>query len=326
MVTTSDLWEIEGVFGSTVISKLEEGGSILAELGAEKLSKKMRPIGVICGLFLRHIDRKSDYILRHYERDYSHGRWWPNRAVVLRMLSFFAPIRVSGERLDSCRDDCDAFVIGFNHPSLGEIIRLIGIAMECFPNKELLLPVNLAWYENLIQYKSSLEDLGIYICPIITPSTERKIRQLLGDDEESIHKMEKYKSDFFNYYMGMCRQAITANNVLLAAPSATRQATVFPSRAAYEGEARLNPVMAAIALAALKDKQECTFVPIAVIPPKHGNRLLNLFRRYQIFVCKYILSDKIKQMKESRTLRELDRDFLMAISEHVPEGMVFPET
>lgn len=328
MVTKSDLWKNEGEFKNTVISKLEEGESILAELGAGKLNKKMRPIGALCGIFLRHIDRKAYRIVNRCNRDYDYscGDWWAHRMATLNMLSFFAPVHVSDERLDESRDDSGPYVIGFNHPSLGEIIRLIGITMECFPRKQLLLPVNLAWYENIIPYKDTLGRLGIYICPIITPSTEQKIRQILGDDTESINKMEKYKLDFFNYYMGMCRFAIASNDVILAAPSATRQATVFPSRAAYDGEAKLNPVMAAIALAALKDKHDCTFVPIAVVPPKRSNRLLNLFKCYELFVCEYILPDKIKQMKESHTLRDLDRDFLNAISSHVPESMVFPET
>ena len=324
MVTSSDLWKVEGDFENTVISELEEGDSVLAELGAEKLSQRMRPMGWLCGVFLRTIAKKANR--RKYSDAYAHPRWFHHRGCTLQKLSFFAPIRTSGQRLDLYDRSDSAYVIGFNHPSLGEIIRVIGISMECFESKELLLPVNLTWYENLIQYKWFFEDVGIYICPLITPSTEGKIRKILGDDTEAIKKMEKYKSDFFNYYMGMCRRAIENDNVILVAPSATRQATVFPSRAAYDGEAKLNPVMAAIALAALKDKHTCTFVPVAVTPPKHGTKLLNLFRSYHLFVCDSISFAEIQQMKNDHTLRQLDWDFLNAISSHVPEGMVFPET
>ena len=38
-----------------------------------------------------------------------------------------------------------SFVVGFNHPSLGEIFRLISLGFEAYPDKPFYFPINIPW-------------------------------------------------------------------------------------------------------------------------------------------------------------------------------------
>ena len=73
------------------------------------------------------------------------------------------------------KDSENGLVIGFNHPSLGEIARILTMKIDIMGDKPMYFPVNLPWYEALAPNFDRIKRLGIIITPTITPSTWKKM-------------------------------------------------------------------------------------------------------------------------------------------------------
>lgn len=174
-------------------------------------------------------------------------------------------------------------IVGFNHPSLGEILRLVDFSVKFYPESPMIFPVNLPWYEALCPIIDQLREAGVYLTPIVTPTTLRKVFRVNPDADTEV--INGIRGMFEAEYVRLCRE-MSRIGVILVAPSATRQRTVFQSEAAAKGEARITPQtmsMIAAMIGRRKDA-ECTFVPVSIKPPKNFNRSLNLFRHYELQV------------------------------------------
>ena len=207
-----------------------------------------------------------------------------------------------------------SLVFGFNHPTLGEIIRLLAV-LECeYPNKNFLFPVNIGWYEAVAPVANRMERLGLYITPTITPSTREKMSKIL--DDEHMKLVDKLTSEFNYDYLELCSKFVAEKNIIMIAPSATRQETVFRNRAQYYGLEKIEPpTMTLIALSLKRAKcRDYLFVPIAVVPPKHRNRRLNLFKIYHISPCAWIPSNTTEKLCKGRNFEHF---FLARISDEL---------
>ena len=96
--------------GQEICDLLDSGEiSILEELGAGDLRKEMDRVGGLCTFFIKQICRKKD------------DEGLRRRASLL--IRAVAPSGMNGS-LPQCDE---TVVVGFNHPSLGEVCRLLYI-------------------------------------------------------------------------------------------------------------------------------------------------------------------------------------------------------
>ena len=246
----------------------------------------MIPAGLLCKLLADFICiPKSDADIR-------------KRAVsVLKLLT---PGKLIGEFPQSD----DSVVIGFNHPSLGEIFRLLAIAFDVYKDKEFLFPVNLPWYEAMTSIIPKLSRLGIHITPMITPSTEGKLKLLLKDDNEKLAQVQHIKNVFERRYMRLARNASCSGKVIFVAPTATRQLKVIGDH--------IHPTMTILAHMVYKNPDTGTiFLPVAVLQPEKSNGGINLFRQYIISSCKAFSREEAESL--SNKSRSFDMEFLLRI-------------
>lgn len=250
--------------------------SLLQSLSCDKLRREMIVPGWISRtiLYFAYLGKGPDSV-RADKRA---------RAALIRLLNFTSPYEV--ERGIPITDR--GLVIGFNHPSLGEVLRLIAICLNYYPDKSYLFPVNLAWYEALAPVADQLEHLGIYITPMITPATVTKINKLAPEYKAEV---DGFVTKFSAVYMDLCCEFIERKQIVLVAPSATRQATVFKSHDEMDGIAPINPAMSILAFCLGRDKSigddDYRFMPVAVVPPKNFGRGLNLFKQYQLMPLQF---------------------------------------
>lgn len=326
-----------GMSVSEILSLIESGElSILETLGVGKMRKEMELVGSACGWMVNKVIRVANKRRRkdrnsyqkHYAYYYREERTLRSyaREYALEMLNSIAPVCTSGPKELYDEDNNTTRIVGFNHPTLGEIIRLIGIMFDQFPSSfELLFPVNLPWYEAIAPYRHSLEVLGIRIVPMITPSTERKIADIISDDKDAVNVMRTLKFNFTRHYIRACKAATSRDSIIMVAPSATRQATVFPSEAAYLGNESLNAAMSMILTSVGKTEKGVEVIPIAVLPPKTRSKKLNLFRLYTMDVLQAFDKDTMNAFIEDRELlRKFDDIFLRRIAQAVPKEMRYP--
>ena len=257
---------------STIISELVECKySILDSFGCHRLCQEMYLPGLASRILCKMIIRRAG--------DRNSPQWGQRvKAGIIKLFSWAAPTMIHGA---PPQHSSGGVVIGFNHPSLGEILRLIDFVARYYPDKPYVFPVNLPWYEALCPIMGELNAAGIYLTPMITPSTSKKIQKTNPDVD--MDAVKTLSSQFKSAYFELCKQNCD-RAVILVAPSATRQRTVFASKEAMLGEEKIEPpTMSMIAAMLGRTKaSDCDFIPISVKPPKNFKRGLNLFRRYEL--------------------------------------------
>ena len=283
--------------GQEICDLLDSGDiSILEELGAGDLRKEMDRVGGLCTFFIKQICRKKD------------DEGLRRRASLL--IRAVAPSGMNGS-LPQCDE---TVVVGFNHPSLGEVCRLLYIGMENYPDREFLFPVNLPWYESIVGIIPELKRLGINITPMMTPATEAKLNARFEGDQEKLDDIEFLRMVFDRRYIREIKSISQKKGVIFVAPSATRQKEIIGDY--------VHPSMTVVAHLVLKGGRRATFVPVAVISPVLANRELNLFRRYRFIPCDTFSSEEVSELTAGRD-RAFDFTFLRRIEKAYLDNTLF---
>lgn len=304
--------QLETLTAEEIIAKIQqENYSLLETFGAEKLRKEMVPVGKICNFainyFLGTTSPKSN------PKKHSVAA----RKKLLKILSKLTP----GDYQKMPKDEKNGLVIGFNHPSLGEIARILMMKIDIMGEKPMYFPVNLPWYEALAPNYERIKALGIIITPTITPSTWQKMELKEGTDLYEIGN--RLKRAFRDIYTDLSREALRRGGVVFVAPSATRQATVFKNRATYNRKEKIIPTMSKLALELYVDPEiNCDFLPMAVLPPKKCSKGLNFRKKYQLIPGERMTASEIRKKyfktKNPKRLEGFDYDFHQRIADKLP--------
>ena len=307
------LKELENLSAEEVINKIKyENYSLLASLGAEDLRKEMVPVGKACNAainyFFRTTGPKND-IKKHNQAA---------RKKLVKVLGKITPGTYAGMP----KDLPGGLVIGYNHPSLGEIARILMMKIDVMGDKPMYFPVNLPWYEALAPNSDRIERLGIILTPTITPSTWGKMK--LKEGTRKYEVANRLKREFRDIYTNLSQEAVKNGGVIFVAPSATRQATVFKNKDVYEGREEIIPTMALLAVKLYADpKVKCDFLPMAVWPPKGYKRGLNFRKKYKLIPGEMMTADYIRKKyfktKHPKRLEGFDYEFHQRIADELPK-------
>ena len=137
---TFTLEQLEKLSAEEVIDKLQhENYSLLKTLDSDDLRKEMVKVGVACNTAINYFFRTTGP--KNDEEKHNQAA----RRKLVKMLSKITPGSYDGMPKDSK----NGMVIGFNHPSLGEIARILVMKIDIMGDKPMYFPVNLPWYEVL---------------------------------------------------------------------------------------------------------------------------------------------------------------------------------
>ena len=291
-----------------------ENYSLLKSLGGEKLRKEMVPVGKACNtainLFITTTGPKNN--------PEKHAK--NARKKLVKILSKVTP----GEYKGFPKDSEKGLVVGFNHPSLGEIARILMMKVDVMGEKPMLFPVNLPWYEALAPFYDKIKMLGIIITPTITPSTWAKLN--IPKDSEMYSIANRIKHGFRDMYTDLSHETIKNGGVIFVAPSATRQATVFKTPDCYNGTEEIIPTMSLLALRLYRDPEmNCDFLPMAVLPPKNYGRSLNFGKKYTLIPGEVMTAKEIRKKyfgdKTPEKLEGFDYEFHKRIADKLPKEL-----
>ncbi|MCQ2571258.1 MAG: hypothetical protein MJ154_03365 [Candidatus Saccharibacteria bacterium] len=293
--------------------------SIIESFGFHQMKKEMSKIGTACRLVLWYSEKTAKK---------KGNRGHNLRKAMSRLLDWGAPSKVRGF-FPHVRT---GFVFGFNHPTLGEILRLVSICFTEYPDRKYLFPVNIAWYEELAPVAERLEAFGLYITPIVTPSAKEKLSEGLG--EESMHIIDNLARKFNNDYLALCDAFIANNDIVMVAPTAGRQSTVFKSYAHYLAKEKIEPAtMTLVAMSLIRlGNFNFHFIPLAILPPKRHSPGLNLFKVYTILPGIWISPSSVRELCKKKNKitnqRAFEHYFLHAIADDMlrlgGRKMVYP--
>ena len=305
--------ELQQLTAEEVIDKLQhENYSLLATLGAENLRKEMVPVGKACNTAINYFFRTTGP--KHDQVAHNHNA----RKKLVKILSKLTP----GDYKGMPKDNPNGLVVGFNHPSLGEIARILTMKIDIMGDKPMYFPVNLPWYEALAPNYDRIKRLGIIITPTITPSTWSKMN--LKEGSLLYNEGNRLKHEFRDIYTKISHDGIKEGGVVFVAPSATRQATVFKNEAAYRKEEDIIPTMSMLAMKLYADPEmDCDFLPMAVLPPKGYKRGLNFRKKYRLIPGERMTAKEIraKYMSKPGTKRLVgfEYDLQQRIANELPK-------
>ncbi|MBO7718062.1 hypothetical protein J6S37_01020 [Candidatus Saccharibacteria bacterium] len=305
--------QLEKLSAEEIIDKLQhENYSLLETFGAGKLRREMVPVGKICNTAINYFfgtTGPKNNVEKHNTAA---------RRKLVKVLSKITP----GDYSEMPKDSKNGLVIGFNHPSLGEIARILTMKIDIMGDKPMYFPVNLPWYEALAPNYDRIRRLGIVITPTITPSTWKKMGLKEGTKIYEIGK--RLKRDFRNIYTNISHDGLASGGVVFVAPSATRQATVFKNKDVYDKKEEIIPTMSMLALKLYIDpKMECDFLPMAVLPPKDYKKGLNFHKKYRLIPGKKMTAKEIRKeyfkVENPKRLEGFDYDFHERIANELPK-------
>ncbi len=291
-----------------------ENYSLLRTLGAENLRKEMVPVGKACRTVVEYFVASTGP-KKDYEKHSKNAR-----KKMVKGLSRLAPAEYKGFP----KNTKNGLVVGFNHPSLGEIGRIMLMKTDVMDDSMMLFPVNLPWYEALAPFYDKIKMLGIIITPTITPSTWEKINLKKGSF--LYEAGNRIKHEFKDMYTDLSHEILKNGGVIFVAPSATRQATVFKSKAVYDKTEPIIPTMSVLASRLYQDPEmNCDFLPMAVLPPNDYKRGLNIRKKYklipgEIMTADYIRKKYLKTTKTPDKIPDFDYDFHKRIADKLPES------
>lgn len=305
--------ELQTLTSEEIIERIKyKNYSLLDSFSAEKLRKEMVPVGKACNI-------AANYFLKSTGVKNTEKHNQAARRKLVKILKKLAP----GEYNNIPIDNKNGLIIGFNHPSLGEILRLLLMKLDVMGDKPMYFPVNLPWYEALAPNFDQIKRLNIIITPLITPSTWKKLE--LKEGTVLYEAGSRIKRDFRDIYTDLSRKAMKEGGVIFVAPSATRQATVFKTEEEYLGEVEPIPTMSMLAKKLYEDPEvNCDFLPLAVLPPEKYKRGLNFYKKYKLIPGKIMTAEEIKKKyfkeKSPERLEGFERDFLQRIAEKLPKS------
>ena len=305
--------ELVELSAEEIIDKIQhENYSLLTSLGAENLRKEMVPVGKACNAAINYVFGTTGP---------KHDMTKHNKAARKKLVKILSKI-TPGSYTGMPKDSEKGLVIGFNHPSLGEIARILAMKIDIMGDKPMYFPVNLPWYEALAPNFDRIKRLGIVITPTITPATWKKMG--LKEGTKLYEAGNRLKHDFRNIYTNLSHDAMRNGGVIFVAPSATRQATVFKNEEVYKKEEPIIPTMSMLALKLYSDPEiKCDFLPMAVLPPKGYKRGLNFRKKYRLIPGDIMTAEEIRKKyfktKNPERLDGFDWDFHKRIADKLPK-------
>ncbi|MBR3236299.1 hypothetical protein IKF92_01270 [Candidatus Saccharibacteria bacterium] len=309
---TFTLKQLETLTAEEVIDKIQhENYSLLTSVGSDDLRKEMVKVGKACNIAINYFFRTTG------PKDDPEKHNQAARKKLVKVLSKITPGSYDGMP----KDQKNGLVIGFNHPSLGEIARIMTMKIDIMGDKPMYFPVNLPWYEALAPNYDRIKRLGIIITPTITPATWAKMR--LKEGTPMFEATNRLKREFRDIYTKLSHDAVKQGGVIFVAPSATRQATVFKNEDEYKGKESIIPTMSMLAVKLYQDPEmKCDFLPMAVLPPEGYSRSLNFHKKYRLIPGKPMKADYIRKkyfkQKNASHLDGFDLEFHQRIADQLP--------
>ena len=294
-----------------LINDMENGKSVLLGFGesGKKLKREIAATGLICRILLflifNPVFRFRLKLSRNKERLYIRRKSF---AVWLAKIIF--RFKTTGHEKT---DLSEIFVI--NHPTLNDPLCALFYALICYPDREIILPVNLPWFESICKYRQKLLAVKINIVPIITPKTVERL-----SDNPQISSVQQ---NFITHYLSSLTQVLSTGGMAVVAQQATRQRFLFAKKEQYTtGENILSTISLILAsIKRAKILEKVAFVPTGVVPHSTKSRQsLNLFRKYTLNFNKSITAiDLTETSKELNVKRAPDLKILHMLAETIPE-------
>ena len=281
--------------------------SILLNFGqpGRDLKRKIALTGFICRVAFFLIFNPIFLLRARFSPDV----WKRRKIAAVRVMRWFFPFHLKGHEAEPTGHG-QVFVI--NHPTLNDPICAIVYALNQNRDSEIIVPVNLPWFESICVYREKLRKIGINIVPILTPETARR----LGDNDE----ISKVQAGLMKNYISEFMETLSRGGMAVVAQQATRRRYLFKDRQQSETGVDILSTISLILLAVKKAglMQKTLFVPVGVVPHStDAPAKLNVFKKYTLNIGEPVLAEELANVKNAAK-RPADLHMLQKLAELLP--------
>ena len=266
---------LKSMSGDELAKALDSGVSILSSLKCGVIRKKLFFVALFARLVAFLTVRRAD-----------NNSFEAQRKSLRKLLQKYTPVRFenASERPSNYKYEGGS-VIAFNHPSLGDIPRLILFTMQDTPDRRIRFAINLAWYEALNPIKGFLDNVGIDLSPIITPKLKDEI---LGRHPEFKDELSSIEKKLIMNYGADVVKSLNNHEVVIVAPTATRKPKLFDYPSQSRGAEKFNIEALSFIAKYCTNKKRVTstindsaIIPLCIMPPIGFKPGLNLKLEYE---------------------------------------------
>ena len=213
------------------------------------------------------------------------------KITAIRFFRLFFPFNTKGYQLTPTSH---SQVVVINHPTLNDPICAILYIMNLYPDREIIIPVNLPWFESVCRYRSKFLKIDVNIVPVLTPKTAKR----LGSNSYVLEVQNALVTNYTTELMA----TLSRGGLVVIAQQATRQRYIFNDPIQSEsGEGILATISLILtSLRRNKNLEQTCFTPIGVIPHDiNAKPKLYLFHKYTLNVGEPILATDLAAVKNS---------------------------
>lgn len=308
----------QSLSASDTIMDLERGKSILLTFGklGRLLKRKIAMTGFLCRIMCFLIFNPI-FLIR---ATFSPNAWHRKKITAIRFFGRFFPYHIKGHQITP---SSNGQIVVINHPTLNDPLCAILYILNLYPDREIIIPINLPWFESVCRYRSKLLKIGVNIAPILTPETAKR----LGSNS---HVLEVQNALVTSYTTNLMA-TLSRGGLVVIAQQATRQRYIFTNHAQSESGEGILATISLILASIRRNKllEQTSFIPIGVIPHDiHAKPKLNLFHKYTLNVGEPILATDLVTVKNVAK-RPADLHILLRLTQLLPSEFHFekpPET
>ena len=238
--------------------------------------------------------------------------WKRRKHRAVRLMRRFFPFNTTGH--SATPTNCGQIFI-INHPSLNDPLCAIIYALAQNPDSEIIVPVNLPWYESICRYREKLLKIGVNIVPILTPETAKR----LGNNSEN-SEIATVQNTLMHNYIDEFMKTLSTGGLAVVAQQATRKRYLFTDPAQAETGVDILSTISLILVAIRRAKlmEQTQFIPIGVAPHStEAKPKLNPFKRYTLNIGEPILAKDLAAIKNAAK-RPADLHMLQKLAELLP--------
>ena len=289
------------------MTDMEQGASILLSFGEPgRLLKRKIALAAFLSRFLCFLIFNPFFLIR--ARFFPHV-WERRRLFAVRLIRLIFPFRTKGEQV---APSSHSQIVVVNHPTLNDPICAILYLLSLYPDRDLIIPINLPWFEGISRYRSKWLKVGVNLVPVLTPETGKR----LGTDSRVL----EIQRALVNSYTGELMGTLARGGLAVIAQQATRQRHIFTGLTQSESGEGILPTISLILTGIRRSKllEQVCFLPIGVTPHRLDTKsTLNIFRKYTLNVGKPILAADLAAVKNAAK-RSADLYMLQQLMELLP--------
>lgn len=303
---------------------MDNGESILETFGdsGRRLKREIALTGFVCRLLFTYAFSPLFLLRIRLARAENRPAIWRRRKLhAIRIARLIFPFKTIGYRLNEDSAKGQIFII--NHPTLNDPLCAILFAIITYPDCEIVIPVNLPWFESICRYRQKLLEMGIILVPILTPKTIARL--------DSTPKIGEIRNTFVSHYTDELTDTLKRGGLAVVAQSATRQRHLFldetqsktgTSETGVEILGTVSMMLLAIRRAKITD--HANIIPVGVIPHRpDAPAKINPFCKYTLKVGAPISANFLAQVKNPAKKLSADLHLLQRLQALTPSEYHF---